>query len=41
LAKRQLTWLRSEDGAHWLGDAASPLDSGLSLVREVLHEGGG
>jgi tRNA dimethylallyltransferase len=41
LAKRQLTWLRSEQGAHWLGDTASPLDSGLSLVREVLHEGGG
>lgn len=41
LAKRQLTWLRSEHGAHWLGDTASPLESGLSLVRGVLHEGGG
>jgi tRNA dimethylallyltransferase len=39
LAKRQLTWLRSEGGAGWLGDTASPLDSGLTLIREALGPG--
>jgi tRNA dimethylallyltransferase len=36
LAKRQLTWLRAEQGCRWLGDTPSPLDPGLALIREVL-----
>jgi tRNA dimethylallyltransferase len=36
LAKRQLTWLRAEDGTHWLADAPSPVETGLSLIRSTL-----
>lgn len=34
LAKRQLTWLRSEEDCHWLDEEPSPLDSALSLIRQ-------
>ncbi len=34
LAKRQLTWLRSEPGTRWLFDRAHPLASALRLIRE-------
>ncbi len=33
LAKRQLTWLRSEPDARWLLDRDLPLDSTLALIR--------
>jgi tRNA dimethylallyltransferase len=36
LAKRQLTWLRREDSIHWLDDAPSPMETGLSLIRESM-----
>jgi tRNA dimethylallyltransferase len=35
LAKRQFTWLRAEGSTHWLGDAPSPLDGALGLIREA------
>jgi tRNA dimethylallyltransferase len=35
LAKRQFTWLRAEASTHWLGDAPSPLDGALGLIREA------
>lgn len=34
LAKRQLTWLRSESGAHWIGDRDEPLARVLRLVED-------
>lgn len=34
LAKRQLTWLRSESDAHWLPDRGRLLDSALRLIHE-------
>lgn len=37
LAKRQLTWLRAEDSTHWLADTPSPVEAGLSLIRDSLY----
>jgi len=34
LAKRQLTWLRSEGDAHWVGDREDPLARALRLVKD-------
>lgn len=34
LAKRQLTWLRSEFGVHWLFDRDEPLDQALYLIKD-------
>jgi tRNA dimethylallyltransferase len=34
LAKRQLTWLRTESDAHWLLDGERPLRLAISLIRE-------
>lgn len=39
LAKRQWTWLRAEEGCHWLGDEPSPLDSALFLIRRFVLSG--
>ena len=33
LAKRQLTWLRSESDIHWIGDGDAPLERALHLIR--------
>jgi tRNA dimethylallyltransferase len=32
LAKRQMTWLRSEIGAHWLEDSRDPVDAAMTLL---------
>jgi tRNA dimethylallyltransferase len=34
-AKRQMTWLRSEQNVHWV-DATAPLDDQLRAVRALL-----
>jgi len=34
LAKRQLTWLRSESGVHWIGDRGGPLGRAMRLVEK-------
>jgi len=34
LAKRQLTWLRSERGVHWLSDQDNPLEQALGLIKD-------
>ncbi|MBK1718819.1 tRNA (adenosine(37)-N6)-dimethylallyltransferase MiaA [Thiocystis violacea] len=39
LAKRQMTWLRSEPECHWLADEPGPLSEVLALL-EVVMEGG-
>lgn len=37
LAKRQMTWLRSEEGVYWLDDApGGVLEPAISVLREVL-----
>jgi tRNA dimethylallyltransferase len=36
LAKRQLTWLRSEPAIHWIGDREDPIVRALCLVNEHL-----
>jgi len=33
LAKRQLTWLRSERDVHWILDRGNPLDQALGLIK--------
>jgi tRNA A37 N6-isopentenylltransferase MiaA len=35
LAKRQMTWLRSEQGCHWLDEAAGT--EPLALIRSSLE----
>lgn len=35
LAKRQMTWLRSESGCHWLGTHPDPLATALRLVDQA------
>ncbi|MGE5153481.1 MAG: tRNA (adenosine(37)-N6)-dimethylallyltransferase MiaA [Bdellovibrio bacteriovorus] len=39
LAKRQLTWLRSEEHCHWLPDSPSPLAAALALIQAARVEG--
>ena len=34
LAKRQLTWLRSEPDTHWIGDRDGPLERAVGLVTD-------
>jgi len=34
LAKRQLTWLRSESDVHWIFDRGAPLEQALCLIEE-------
>jgi tRNA dimethylallyltransferase len=36
LAKRQLTWLRSEHAIHWIDDRGDPIDRAVCLVNEHL-----
>jgi tRNA dimethylallyltransferase len=36
LAKRQLTWLRSEHAIHWIGDRDDPVDRAVCLAHEHL-----
>ena len=36
LAKRQMTWLRSESDCHWLHDDPDPLEQALRLIRQIL-----
>ncbi len=35
LAKRQLTWLRKEEGCHWLGDGSIAVDQAVRLIAEA------
>jgi len=37
LAKRQLTWLRSESDAHWLPEHGDTLVCALHLIRDASH----
>lgn len=39
LAKRQLTWLRREGDAAWLGDGAAGEDRAVTLIRAVISAG--
>jgi len=41
LAKRQMTWLRSEQACHWLVAVDDPLDQALALIRRELAITGG
>jgi tRNA dimethylallyltransferase len=41
LAKRQMTWLRSEQACHWLDAVDDPLDQALALIRRELAITGG
>jgi tRNA A37 N6-isopentenylltransferase MiaA len=36
LAKRQLTWLRQEVGATWLGEGQAACDRAVALIRAFL-----
>jgi len=36
-ARRQLTWFRAEDGAHWIDAADDPLPHALALVGDFLR----
>ena len=37
LAKRQLTWLRSESDVHWISDRGEPIDQALRLIRVEIR----
>jgi tRNA dimethylallyltransferase len=41
LAKRQMTWLRSEPGCHWLDESGDVKGQALALVRKGLADGVG
>ncbi len=37
LAKRQMTWLRTEEGAYWLDDTPNPTGAALALIEPILE----
>jgi tRNA dimethylallyltransferase len=41
LAKRQITWLRSEPACHWLYDADDVADTAAALTRQWLAKTSG
>jgi tRNA dimethylallyltransferase len=41
LAKRQMTWLRSEPGCRWLDETGDVEGQALALIRKGLAEGVG
>jgi len=38
LAKRQMTWLRSEQGCHWLDEDGDVEQQALILIHAALNE---